>query len=154
MQTEIIAWAGVVIGIVSLGWHVYVHTTNRGKLKVDAFLLTVNNLDTETVKVEIRCTVTNWGRQPVFVVKTGVDYQGMTWSWGGGDSGLPKRLAPGEWHTVAFDYLGKSHGLAKDVWAYDSLGRKYRIGRKERRTIVAQAKEIEQERPRVKQSAE
>lgn len=152
MQTEIIAWAGVAIGAFSLAWHVYVHTSNRGRLKVNAVLVTSQNLDTEMSKFEIRCIVTNWGRQPAFLMRIGVDYAGMVWSWGGGDSQLPRRLAPGEWHTLTIDYLGESHGPASDVWAQDSFGRIFRTHRKERKEFVTHAREIEQERQRRKQA--
>ena len=146
MQTEIIAWAGVVIGISSLAWHVYVHISNRGRLKVNSVLMAVHNLDNEVSKYELRCVVTNWGRQPAFLMRIGVDYTGMVWSWGGGDSGLPKRLAPGEWHAITLAYLGEAQGPAKDVWVQDSLSKIYRIDRKERKTLTTQAQEIEQAR--------
>lgn len=131
MNAEIIAWLGVLLGCLSLAWHVYTHISDRGALQVRALSVIPQGM----TEGEIWCSATNVGRQPLFLKEAAIEYDRYTFGTTGPRDGLPVRLAPGAWHTVRFKTDQNRDGLPKGAWVRDSLGRTYRLSKKEAKKL-------------------
>jgi hypothetical protein len=135
METGIVAWAGVVLGFLSLGWHIYTHQMNRGRLKITAALITHH----PGAKKDVSCMATNHGPRPIIVTEIGVQFENRGIIMFGQQFGFPQRLDSGEWHSVQFDFDPETDGKILDAWAKDSLSKKYRLNRRDRADLIKSA---------------
>lgn len=127
---------GSVTGVASFVWLVYTHAQDRGRLRVTCVPVTHNDENLNPEKTVYWCQLTNIGKRPIIV--TSVDLHcagGRAFGLMGGKN-LPASLGPGEFVTVEVPDPREAMGDVVDVTAKDSLGKVYRISRKNRRQLT------------------
>jgi len=131
--TFFVAVWGAVLSTFAVGWNFYRDFSDRGRLKVTCFfgLIAGGNLGVEHKDCLI-WTVTNVGRQPVFLKQIGGSLREDRHWVNFGHTDLPKMLKPGE-YVVDFmdDFSSINIDEISAFTAYDSLGNTYRAPRKQ-----------------------
>ena len=143
--TQILAFWGTVISTIALIWNIVRGLQDRKKLKVEAYIGVM--LPGDSSKKVFYVVMTNIGRRPVFVS-----------GWGGlrkkekGEKirkvgifavarNLPKMLKEGEYNIEYIeDFSFFSHNI-REVHAWDSTGKKWKINRKNLRRLLKAGRE-------------
>src|ERR1035437_1272012 len=97
--TDTAAFVGAISGLLSFFWLVYEHATNKGKLEIHACVVESmkeikegENCKHVRDKGEIRCSLTNTGRQTVYPIEVNFKYKNMTYGVYATAKGFPPRL--------------------------------------------------------------
>ena len=147
--TTWLAICGTIMGAVALGWNISRDLRDRAKLVVDAFIgkrvPMGESSRVDALHDEFIMTVTNVGRRSIWVTGWGAVRRKGTEGPPGRyvvPGALPRVLGEGEYvmeHTTDLSIL--SPEIAR-VFAWDSIGRKWNLPRRQLRKLQAQAKEL------------
>jgi hypothetical protein len=130
---------------VALGWNIYRDVIDRGKLRVSCYIGQIGQMGVGVVADNLLVwNVTNVGRQPVMVSQIGGKRRKKPQHWlvlsPKGES-LPKMLKPGEYFMGYTEDLGGIQPDVTDLWAIDTVGRRYRAPAKQVRKVLVDIEE-------------
>jgi hypothetical protein len=117
--TILIAFYGALLSTALLGWNIYTHRTNKGKLKVLCFL--TKDSITEDAKDCLMHVVVNEGRQPIMVKELGYTTKEDRFWFHPSKVGLPKMLNPYDYLVYTHSHLEIINENLRALWAVDSL---------------------------------
>lgn len=141
--TAILALYGAFLSSIVFGWNLYRDLTNEGKLRVHCYIGRVitpgQPLDENEYLV---FSLINVGRQPVMVTSIGGSAKKNEFIVN--SQKIPKMVNPGEY---ILDYSSNLEILAEkglsSLWATDSLGKTYRLGKSVFKNLIKEAKKRE-----------
>jgi hypothetical protein len=144
--TQVLAMWGAILSSVITILNIARWVQDRYRLKVEGMIGKFHGIGTLPAKppkgTQFLITVTNIGRRPIMV-------QGIGFVISKNDQGalvavgLPKMLKEGEYHMEWTDDFEMLSEKVKNIFAWDSAGRKWKMGRRNLRRLKAQA--VEQE---------
>lgn len=136
-----ISFGSLAVSCVALGWNIYRDAIDRGKLRVSCYIGQIGQMGVGVVADNLLVwNVTNVGRQPVMVSQIGGKRKKRPQHWlviAPKGEQLPKMLNPGEYFMGYTDDLGGIQPDVTDLWAIDTLGRRYRASSRQVRKVLA-----------------
>lgn len=147
--SDILAWWGATAGTIALGWNVLRHTRSKGRMRLDG----IYQLDRSKTLLPpgFAVRVTNIGAKPVLVQGLALERKkGSAPSHYFFPCENPRMLARGKFFVQVIDPNGWLPTDVKRLYAWDSSGKHWYLGRKQFRWLVGQNRRlIEAESSRV-----
>ena len=136
-RTDIVAWWGAIAGTVALGWNILRSTRSKGRLKVEWIYQPDGTKPLLSPVFAVR--VTNVGTKPILVQGIAIQLKkGSARSHHFFPCEVPMMLARGMFVLQVIDRTGWLPADAKKLYAWDSNGRHWYLGRKEFRRLINQ----------------
>jgi len=136
-SSEIVAWWGAIAGTLALTWNILRHARSKGRLNVEA-IYRVDGANPLLPPV-FAVRVTNVGSKPVLVQGIAIQQKkGCAPSHHFFPCEVPVMLARGKFFVQVIDRTGWLPTGAKKLYAWDSSGKHWYVGRKEFRWLVDQ----------------
>ena len=125
--TTWVAVYGAIVATLSLGWHIYRHLSDKGRLTVNCSVkqLLLGREPDPCAHVLV-WKVVNVGRKPVWLGSFGGGFKDGDNFWLESHGTLPRELKPGESHSEYLDSLEKLAGELDTLWVDDATDRRYR----------------------------
>jgi hypothetical protein len=134
---DIVAWWGAIAGTVALGWNVLRHTRSKGRMKLEG-IYEMNSANA-LLPPGFAVRVTNVGRKPVLVQGLAIERKkGSTPSHYFFPCQNPTMLARAKFFVQVIDRTGWLPTDAKRLYAWDSSGKRWYLGRKQFRWLIDQ----------------
>ena len=136
-RTDIVAWWGAIAGTLALGWNVLRSTRSKGRVKVEWVYQRDGTQPLLPPVFAVR--VTNIGLKPILV--QGIAIQGKKGSPRSHyffPCEAPMMLAGGMFFSQVIDRAGWLPAGAEKLYAWDSSGKHWYLGRKEFRRLINQ----------------
>lgn len=141
LLTTILAVWGALLSTAAIAWNVGRDLTDRGRLWVSCyFALLMGGVDRPDDRVKLVYNVTNTGRRPMVVSNIGGTLHKPTQFVINCRGPLPRNLQPGDYFLEYIDDLPDFHKVTA-LWAVDSLGKHWRVPRRQLRKLLCEAQE-------------
>lgn len=136
-QSDLVAWWGAIAGTMALGWNILRHTRPKGRLKVEG-IYQVDGTKPLLPPV-FAVQVTNVGSKPVLVQGIAIQLKkGSTPSHHFFPCENPMMLGRGKFFLQVIDRTGWIPTDAESLYAWDSSGKQWYLGRKQFRGLIDQ----------------
>lgn len=135
-STTVLAVWGAVVSTIALVWHILRDIADRGRVSVKCYLgRYVGGIQTD-LRTHLIYRVTNVGRRPVNVTHIGGAIQENE-HFMLNIRTLPRTLQPGEYIVESSSDLSILDQRPKALWAIDSLGKHWKISRRNLRRLLS-----------------
>jgi len=132
---DIVAWWGAIAGTVALGWNVLRHAGSKGRVKVEGIYQVDGTKPLSSPVFAVR--VTNVGSQPILIQGIAIQLKkGSARSHHFFPCESPKMLAGEMFFLQVIDRTGWLPTDAEKLYAWDSSGKHWYLGRKEFRRLI------------------
>ena len=135
LTTFLAVW-GALMSTAAIAWNIARDLGDKGRLKLEGMVGKMYPDHTDRNYLVI--TITNVGKRPVMVkgvaAKKGRSVKGPRGVWLV-PRGLPTMLAQGEYHTEYTHEFGFLSSEVKEIYAWDSTGKKWKLPRSELRQL-------------------
>jgi hypothetical protein len=135
MTTFLAIW-GAVVATIAIVWNIRRDLVDRGKLKVVCYIgqIVGSGVGPTDPTRRLVYNVTNIGRRSVIVTHIGGKLTADT-NFMVPNAKVPRTLQPGEYFNEYCD-LSVLHDKPQELWALDSLGKYWKIPRKQLRNLI------------------
>ena len=149
-RSDIVTWWGAIAGTLALGWNILRHARFKGRMKLEG-IYQVDSAKT-LLPLGFAVRVTNLGSKPILVQGIAIQRKkGSAPSHHFFPCEVPIMLARGKFFVQVIDPTGWLPTDAKRLYAWDSSGKHWYLGRKQfrwlidqhRRYIAAESKQVE-----------
>ena len=141
--TLYIAFYGAILSTALFLWNIYLHFTDKGKLKVQCYIAFLYNGKSNSEKlnnknIKLCYNITNIGKKPITVEQVGleVDYGEKRAYISSVSKTIPVFLNPGGSCKEYTDHHDSLHLKIKSVWAKDSLGKMYKLKKRDLKKLL------------------
>ena len=139
--TDIVAWWGATAGTIALGWNVLRHARSKGRMKLDGIYQLDRSKNLLPPGFAVR--VTNVGSKPVLVQGLAIERKkGSDPSHYFFPCENPRMLARGKFFVQVIDPNGWLPTDVKRLYAWDSSGKHWYLGRKQFRWLIDQHRRL------------
>lgn len=146
--TQFLAIWGAVVSTIAIGWNILRDLRDRGRLQVFCYVgEVVGGAGPPDPRPKLVYKVTNAGRKPIVVTHIGGELQNGNHFMVNTREPMPKALQPGEFYLDFAEDLRILDQSPIALWAIDSLGKHWRVPRKQLRYLLREhGKKVTQRR--------
>lgn len=136
--TVFLAIWGAVLSTIAIGWNVRRDLIDRGRLRVICYVgQLVGGPGPEDPIAKLVYNVTNIGRRAIVVTHIGGEFSKDRHFMVTTRGQMPRMLQPGEYFLEYVDNLAVLEENPTALWAIDSLGKRWKISRRQLRLLLS-----------------